>query len=184
MAFQQAGYFTAAQARSIGYSYQAQKYHVDRGNWVRVDRRLYRLAEWPSAADDIYARWWVWSEGRAVISYESAAAVHQLSDLDPGLVHLSLPEASTSSAGVVLHPDRLERSDIEDRGSFRVTTPTRTLLDLATTGTSQEQLNTAVHDAIGTGLVAAGMLRRRMDDFGSDAALRLERALATAPVPT
>lgn len=39
VAFAQAGYFTAAQALSIGYSYQAQKYHADHGNWVRVQRR-------------------------------------------------------------------------------------------------------------------------------------------------
>jgi hypothetical protein len=32
LAFGQSGYFTAAQAVRIGYSYQAQKYHVDHGN--------------------------------------------------------------------------------------------------------------------------------------------------------
>jgi predicted transcriptional regulator of viral defense system len=184
IAFQQAGYFTAAQAKTAGYSYQAQNYHVSRGNWVRIDRRIFRLAEWPSSADDVYARWCVWSEGRGVISHESAAAVHELGDLDPNLVHLCLPGSRTSHTGVVLHPDRLERSDIEDRASFRVTTPARTLLDLASTHTSQEQLTTAVQDALSAGLVTATTLRRRMDDFGPVAALRLERALATEPATT
>lgn len=41
VAFQQAGYFPAAQALEVGYSYQAQKYHADAGNWVRVGRALY-----------------------------------------------------------------------------------------------------------------------------------------------
>ncbi|MDR0991263.1 MAG: type IV toxin-antitoxin system AbiEi family antitoxin domain-containing protein [Propionibacteriaceae bacterium] len=40
IAFTQAGFFTAAQALEAGYSYQAQKYHVDAGNWVRVDPEL------------------------------------------------------------------------------------------------------------------------------------------------
>jgi len=57
VAFQQAGYFTAAQALEVGYSYQAQKYHADAGNWLRVDRALFRLPEWPADADDIYVRW-------------------------------------------------------------------------------------------------------------------------------
>lgn len=42
LAFGQAGYFTAAQAVDLGYSYQAQKYHVDNGNWLRIDRRTTR----------------------------------------------------------------------------------------------------------------------------------------------
>ena len=50
LAVTQAGYFTAAQAREIGYSYQAQHYHTRRGNWVRVDRGLYRLLDWPMGA--------------------------------------------------------------------------------------------------------------------------------------
>lgn len=79
MAFGQAGYFTAAQAVSIGYTYQAQKYHVDRGNWMRVDRGLFRLSGWPSDPDDSYARWTVWSGGRGVVSHTSALAVHDLS---------------------------------------------------------------------------------------------------------
>jgi hypothetical protein len=32
LAASQHGYFTAAQAREIGYSYQAQKHHADYGN--------------------------------------------------------------------------------------------------------------------------------------------------------
>jgi hypothetical protein len=40
----QAGFFTAAQALGLGYSYQAQKYHVDHGNWVRVDRGIFVVA--------------------------------------------------------------------------------------------------------------------------------------------
>lgn len=181
LAFRQAGYFSAAQALDVGYAYQAQKYHVDRGNWVRVDRALFRLAEWPAAADDGYARWSVWSEGRGVISYASAAAVHNLGDLDPGEVHLSVPGSRTSNTGVVLHDLDLDDGDVEDRGTFRVTTVTRTLLDLACSDVSQEQLTTAVHDAVTSGRVSSSALRRRMDGFGAAAALRLERALLDAP---
>ncbi len=72
LAFAQAGYFTAAQALGIGYSCQAQKYHADHGNWVRVDRALFRLPGWPSTAHDTYARWNLWSGRRGVVSHESA----------------------------------------------------------------------------------------------------------------
>lgn len=179
LAFRQAGYFSAAQALGVGYTYQAQKYHADRGNWVRVDRGMFRLAEWPSAAEDGYARWTVWSEGRGVISFQSAADVHDLGDFDLGVVHLTLPAPRPPAPGVSVHRAELAEADVEDRGAFRLTTPTRTVLDLAAAEVSHEQLTTAVGDALASGRVDAGVLRRRMDDFGPAAALRLERALAS-----
>lgn len=131
LAFRQAGYVSAAQALEVGYTYQAQKYHVDRGNWVRIDRGMFRLAEWPSGAEDAYARWTVWSEGRGVVSFQSAAGVHHLGDFGLGPVHVTLPALRSPALGVSVHRADLPDADIEDRGSFRVTTPTRTVLDLA-----------------------------------------------------
>jgi predicted transcriptional regulator of viral defense system len=180
LAFRQAGYFSAAQALGVGYSYQAQKYHADRGNWVRVDRGLFRLAEWPSSADDAYARWAVWSDGSGVVSFQSAADVHDLGDFDLGDVHLTVPAKRPGVPGVVVHVAALDDGDVEDRDSYRVTTPARTLLDLAT-AVPQEQLTVAVRDALMSGKVGRGILRRRMDAFGTAAALRLERALAAVP---
>ena len=181
VAFRQAGYVSAAQALGVGYSYQAQKYHVDRGNWVKVDRGLFRLAGWPAAAEDGYARWTVWSEGLGVVSFQSAADAHNLGEFDLSDVHLTLPASRPTTSGVVLHVVELDDGDIEDRGSFRVTTVTRTLLDLATASVSQEQLSSAVGDALSVGSVSRGTLQRRMDAFGPAAALRLERALAASP---
>lgn len=180
VAFRQAGYFTAGQAKSVGYSYQAQKYHVDRGNWVRIDRGLLRLAEWPHDADDDYARWSTWSEGRGVISHHSASLVHDIGDLDPALVHMILPPPATRGTvdGVALHTATLAAEDVASRNTFRVTTPTRTVLDLAAADITQEALDTVLADAVDRGMVSLRSLQRRMDDFGDRAALRLERALA------
>jgi hypothetical protein len=44
----QRGYFAADQARDAGYSYQAQRYHVRIGNWVRIDRGISGSASSPS----------------------------------------------------------------------------------------------------------------------------------------
>ncbi|SOE02558.1 type IV toxin-antitoxin system AbiEi family antitoxin domain-containing protein [Blastococcus haudaquaticus] len=181
VAFRQAGYVSAAQALGVGYTYQAQKYHVDRGNWVRIDRGLFRLAEWPAAIDDGYARWTVWSDGQGVVSFQSAADVHDLGEFDLGDVHLTLPASRPATDGVVVHVADLHDGDIEDRASFRVTTAARTLFDLATTAVTQEQLTSAVGDALSAGSVTRGTLQRRMDAFGAAAALRLERALAALP---
>lgn len=37
----------------LGRQLAAQKHHADRGNWVRVERVVYRLPEWPSVRTTI-----------------------------------------------------------------------------------------------------------------------------------
>ena len=181
MAFQQAGYFTAAQALEVGYSYQAQKYHVDAGNWVRVDRALFRLPEWPADAEDLYVRWTLWSDGRAVVSHDSALAVHGLSDVDPVRVHLTVPPGFGAVDDLVaLHVGVLTEDERESRRGWRVTTPMRTLVDAAASDLSQEHVDRAVADALRLGLTTRRRLLRASADATDRAALRLERALAKA----
>lgn len=184
LAFGQAGYFTAAQAVDVGYSYQAQKYHVDSGNWLRVDRGLFRLPDWPPAPDDQWVRWTLWSHGRGVVSHDSAALVHDLGELDPRRVHLSVPfEFRAVDPAVVTHPTELLTKDVLDHGAWRVTTPLRTLLDLARGDTTQEQVTAAVGAALEQGLTTVQRIRTRSDEAGDRAALRIERALGAAAKP-
>lgn len=181
VAFRQRGYFSAAQAKEVGYTHQAQKYHVDRGNWTRIDRGLYRIADWPAADQDSFVRWYVWSDLRGAISHQSAAEAHQLGEFDPANVHITMPVGfSTRNKLVAVHNANLDSPDIDMLSDFAVTTPTRTLLDLAASSDMpQEQLDSIVADAADIGLLDRPTLDRRMDEFGNFAALRLERALAT-----
>jgi predicted transcriptional regulator of viral defense system len=179
VAFRQSGYFTAAQARETGYSYQAQKYHVDAGNWVRVDRGIFRLPGWPAARDDAYIRWGLWAGGRAVISHATALAAFDLSDVDPARVHVTVPPGFRGSDPAVdLHRAILATADVEDRGAWRITTPLRTLVDVAAEGVTQEIVDDAVAAALERGLVTKRRLRDAADLKGDRAGLRIERALA------
>lgn len=181
IAFDQAGYFTAAQALVVGYSYQAQKYHIDHGNWQRVDRGIFRIPDWPAKAEDAYIRWALWSGGRGVISHESALAVHDLSDVNPHRIHLTVdPAFSRRDDPVVLHRARLADGDIEAHGAWSVTTVERTLLDVAQTFLSQEHVDAAVAEAISRGLTTRRRLRLAGSGAPDRAALAIERALAAA----
>lgn len=181
VAFQQAGYFTARQAREVGYSYQAQKYHADAGNWLRIDRGIFRLPEWPSDPEDTFVRWTLWSDGRGVVSHDSALAVHGLSDVDPIKVHLTVPPGFGATDELVeLHIADLDQNGREQRRGWAVTTTLRTLADVAATDTSQEQVDRAVADALRLGLVTRRRLLHATADLPSHAALRLERALGKA----
>lgn len=179
VAFDQAGYFSAAQAVAVGYSYQAQKYHVDAGNWLRVGRGIFRLPGWPVTPEDDYVRWTLWSGGRGVVSHDSALAIHGLSDVDPVKFHLTVPPGFFAvDDHTVLHVGRLPEDDVESRHGWSVTTPLRSLLDSAASTASQEQVDRAVSDALRKGLVTRRRLLQATSNAADRAALRLERALA------
>lgn len=178
LAYRQAGYFTAAQALSAGFSYQAQKYHVDAGTWMRVERGILRLRGWPATVDDAFVLWTLWSGGRGVISHASALAVHDLGVLDPGTVTMTVPPGfGARTPAVRTVTGSLPDADVEQREAFRVTTPLRTLLDVAATE-PQEAVDEAVGEALARGLVTPRSLRSRADEAGDRAALRIERALS------
>jgi predicted transcriptional regulator of viral defense system len=178
LASEQAGYFTAAQAKDLGYSYQAQAHHVAAGNWMRIERGLFRLAEWiPDIHDDL-ARWTLWSRGRGVVSHETALAVHGIGEFESARVHLTVPPDFTMrDDAVVLHRAELTADDVQDRTGFRVTTPARSLIDAAATAPDEGQLARAVEDARQRGLVSVRSLLSRAEAVDARAALYLERAL-------
>lgn len=178
LAAEQHGYFTAAQARNVGYSYQAQKFHVDHSNWVRVERGLFRLPEWPVSDDDHLVRWTLWSRRQGVISHQSALAIHGLGDVDPARIHMSVPPGfRRTSSAVLLHHQTVPPREVEDRGAYRVTTPARAIAESAAESVPQELLDGAVAEAIDQGYTT----RRRILDaaaaLGPRAEVGIERAL-------
>lgn len=178
IAARQSGYFTAGQALDVGYSYPAQRYHANRGNWLRVERGIYRLPEWPTGPRDDLVRWSLWSRGRAVVSNETALSVHELGDVDPARAHVTVPpNFRQRNPGVVLHRADLPREDIEEHDGFRVTTALRSLLDVAAGELDLDQLAQAIEEALARGMTTRRALRERADEFGPKAALRVERAL-------
>jgi predicted transcriptional regulator of viral defense system len=178
-ASEQGGYFTAAQAKELGYSYQAQAHHVGAGNWLRIDRGLFRLAEWiPDVHDDLI-RWTLWSRGRAVISHESALAVDGIGEFESPRVHLTVPPGFTMrDSAVVLHHADLPESDIVQRTGFRTTTVARSVVDVAALAPDQDQLSRAIDEARDAGLLTARQLRARAEAVDTKAALYVERALS------
>jgi predicted transcriptional regulator of viral defense system len=160
LAERQGGYFTSADASALGYTTAHQYFHVKRGNWVRVDRGIYRLKRFPSTAHEDLIRWWLWSRKKGAISHESAAALYDLGDVLPSKTHLTVPPdfRKKPAAGVVLHKAELDEKDMETREGCRVTTALRTILDLAREHLDPERLTAVVKDATRKGLVEKRML--------------------------
>lgn len=185
----QAGYFTAKQAREAGYDYRLQHYHRGRGHWIPAGHGLFRLSRYPEGEDEELVRLYLWSRDRegepqAVVSHETALRLHGLSDLMPERVHLSVPKGfrKRPPKGVVLHKTDLSDGDVEAQDGFRVTTPLRTVLDIARSReVSPEHLESAVREAVARGLVRRRRLREELSCLEEDGRRRIaEEALREA----
>ena len=169
IASEQGGYFTAAQALSVGYTYRQQHFHRERGNWLLIDRGLFRLRDYPNSPHEDLIRWAFWSRDgkgniKAAVSHESALAFHDLGDVMPARLHLTVPKGFRKHppGACVLHYAALTDRDIERHEGFLVTTPVKTIRDVAEGDLSPEHLLKALDEALKRGLI----LRRQLDQDG------------------
>lgn len=160
----QGGYFTARQAREAGYSYSDQSYHVARDNWERVKRGIFRLREYPSSEREDLILFSLMTHDRnnqpqAVFSHETALSFHELGDANPRNFELTVPPhfRRRLPSNFYIHYDVLTPADWNEYDGFRVTTPLRTLIDVADSA-SWPFLDSAVRDAIRTGAVTRSEL--------------------------
>ncbi|WP_043623632.1 type IV toxin-antitoxin system AbiEi family antitoxin domain-containing protein [Nonomuraea candida] len=177
----QRGYFTAAQALEDGFSYQSQRFQVVSGHWERVDRGVYRFAEFadlPAGEHDHLVRWALWGQGQAVVSHTTALAVHDLGIANPARIHLTVPPGfRRRHSSVALHRAELSSDDVEEHEGFRVTRPVRAIAESAGDGADQDVIDSAVAELLERGSATKAQLVRAAQRVGSRAELAVERAM-------
>jgi len=168
-ASQQGGYFTAAQAHAAGVSGYLLRYHVRRKRYQRVPARrgLYRLRLYPSVPNEHVIEAWLAAGPEAVVSHDSALALHELSDVLPTKVHVTVPRGHRGLAtragkkGIQVHTATtpLGAKEIVIRQGIKVTTPVRAIVDAAQAGAAPEQVTMAIRQALQRGVITARTLR-------------------------
>ncbi len=178
----QAGCFTSRQALGAGYSWRLQHYHAARGHWLRIERGLYRLREFPSSPHEDLVRWCLWSRGKAVVSHDTAAAVHELGDVMPARIHLTVPPGFRKAIppSIALHRARLGEDEVIQGDGFRITSPLRTIIDLLLFGMESDRLAAIVRDAIERGAVRRPALDAGISKLDMAQRDRARRVLALA----
>ncbi|MGH2795426.1 MAG: DUF559 domain-containing protein, partial [Actinomycetota bacterium] len=162
VAARQYGAFTRAQARAGGATRSMIEHRLRVGRWSREALDVFRVAGVPSSWHQaLMVACLAWGVG-AVVSHRAAAALWRLAGFEPGSVELTVPTTRRRSAPGVAHRYRLSRSDTTRIEGVPVTTPARTLLDLAAVAPA-ELVEEAIDDALRRGLVTIPRLRRRFD---------------------
>ena len=97
----------------------------------------------------------------AVLSHGTAAALWRIA-ASPPEIHLSMPNAVRSREGITVHPNaRLDPRDVRRKTGLPLTSPSRTLLDLAAT-LEADGLRKAVAEALYLNLTSQAELERTL----------------------
>ncbi|MBF6333794.1 hypothetical protein [Nocardia transvalensis] len=180
LAGRHAGYFTTRLVLRVGCEERIRS-ALEEGLVARVGVGLLRMADWPEGPLDEYAMWSAWFEGEAAVSHHSAAELHGMGRLRPRFVHMSAGAGRVPSAPRLVVLRRvLRRGDVESAGAFLVTTPVRTVLDLAETGIGQAALDEVVADAVAIHRCASAEIRSAAAGLPPRTAARVRQALARA----
>jgi predicted transcriptional regulator of viral defense system len=84
----QQGYFGTFQ---VDVSPQLLKHHENAGRLERLRRGIYRVTQYPMGEDEEYIVAYLWSKEKGTLSHQTALALHDLSDVLPDKVHITLP---------------------------------------------------------------------------------------------
>ena len=135
------------------------------GRYQRARQGLYRLRQFPSSPHEhVVAAWLPLRDAGAVVSHESALELHELSDVIPDTVHLTVPRSERGArrrAGVQLHTTKHPPVDAEIQviAGLPVTTPERSIVDALEAGAQPEQIELAIQQALERGLTTPRRLQ-------------------------
>ncbi|MEV0028483.1 hypothetical protein [Nocardia sp. NPDC050793] len=177
LAGRHAGFFTTRQVLRTGCEARVRSGLGD-GSVTRAGVGMLRLTGWPEGPLDEYAMWAAWFDGAAAVSHQSAAELHGMGRLRPRFLHLSVGAGRppvTPRLVVLRRP--LIGSDVESAGAFLVTTPVRTVLDLAEADIGQAALDEVVGDAVAIRRCVGSEIRSASVRLPPRAAARVHRAL-------
>jgi predicted transcriptional regulator of viral defense system len=165
----QQSFFTTKQAKAAGFAENTHPYHVQAGNWIREHRGVYRLVQFPPADRPELVLWSLWSRNRkeeteGVFSHQTALSLHELSDLNPSKLHMTVPmhfRRNSEVPGIlVVHYADLPANDVETAQGFKFTRPLRTILDLVEADTAERSIiRQALRQALQRGLITRQQIR-------------------------
>ena len=156
----QGGYFSASQAREIGFSWERLSENTSTGRFSRAAHGVYRLTQFPySRYEDLFIAC-LRAGPKSIVSHESALSVYDLSDVIPHEIHLIVPRSSSARRkGIRQHTNKLAIDEITNREGLKITTVERTIADVIVWGISNQHARQAIQEALQRGLTTRRKLR-------------------------
>lgn len=170
----QSGFFTAAQAKAAGLHQVRLVQLAKQGDIARETRGVYRFTRFPVTQFGHYMAAVLWPQVRrpdviGVVSHQTALSIHNLSDVNPVRIHVTLPATVRLRRQVpkvlVIHYADLAPDDVERVDGVPVTTPARSIRDAHASHLGADIVGTAIADGRRSGalgLAEADALEREL----------------------
>lgn len=164
LAADQHGLVRVKEATAHGVASSYLRKLASEGRLERVARGVYRVPALAGTVNDQYAEAVLWADGRGVISHSSALALHDLCDVNPSRLHLTVPARyAPRRAGGALY--RVWRRDLPSDevtyvDSIPVVTAYRAILDAAFAGEDPAMVAQAIRAARSRGDITAAEAAR------------------------
>jgi predicted transcriptional regulator of viral defense system len=183
------GLFTSKEARGLGIQDSVLVRLTQRGRLERMSRGVYRITHYPADRLAQYREAVLWAQAghhgpeRIALSHETAFVLYGISDLNPALVHLTVPRLArlrrVCPEWITIHRAELMEREIGQHEGIPVTTVERSITDVLSTTHRTDIARQAISDALRDGLltsVQASSLRKVISRSVHDLSQRVAEA--------
>lgn len=168
LAERQDGYFLAAQASAQGVSHAMLSRMVEAGHIERPLWGVYHLTRWPAPRHGDLWPLTLWAQGKewpVVFSHRTALQLHNVSDINPSRVDITLPHGARFRGklprSVTVHYRNIPDQQIERIDGLPVTNLYRTMLDLIVDDLSRD----AVGQLLLSDKMPKGLIKREFGEL-------------------
>ena len=168
LAARQHGVVARHQLLELGYSAQSIKHRVAKGRLHPAWRGVYALGRPQLGRHGTWMAAVLSCGPHAALSHESAGALLEILAVEGNCIEVSVPEhvARRGRPGIAVHRRaKLAPSELTEHRGIPVTTPARTLVDLAAR-LARDELERAIGEADKRDLIDPEALLRALADFG------------------
>lgn len=160
IAVDQYGFVTAADARRLGVPVVELAKFAARGKLKQVAYGVYRFPEWPAGPLDHLMEAVLWTrDSEAVLSHKTALDVYDLSNVNPGQIHVTIPPRAKplrrrhAPASYTVHFEKLTSAERGYWEQIPTVTPATAIDQCIADGTRSDLVRQAINDARERGLV-------------------------------
>lgn len=161
---QQYGYLTPGDARELDIDPTQLRLMAARHTLERLGHGLYRMPLVPSTQLDAYMEAILWTGRRGVLSHATALDLHELCDVNPSVIHVTVPSGFRTRK-VVPEIYRLHRFDLDPvevgwHEGIPIVTPERAILGGIEQALGWQLIEQAIDTARARGLVTKPAAKR------------------------
>jgi len=161
---QQYGYLTPDDARELDIDPTQLRLMAARQTLEHLGHGLYRMPMVPATSLDSYMEAVLWTGRRGVLSHETALDLHQLCDVNPNAIHLTVPRGFRTRKAVSeiyrLHRFNLDPSEIGRHEGIPIVTPERAILGGIEQALGWQLIDQAIATARARGLITKPAAKR------------------------